>query len=299
VNNRGDEPRTRLRRLLNRVDEQASVPQSPKVKTGPLSPDPARPGPKRRTGDASPVRPLAPVSQEPPPQITPQPRMAQSSPVVQPRGVEERLEAEDALEKLRQKTAEIAKEYAEGQLNQAQFAAMYSHINEKRIIIEQLLAKDPDTHAWQTVANKVGHTGFLRQHFEARVLAYLLFDNNTLDPDAPITMQATTAPPPEIVKPILTALSMLLKTRTSDKPLRALVKPLEGGQWIGIMPGTYTSAIVLFSLEPSTQQFQRVVDLQRDFETANHASLVRGVRASEQFVFPHRALFEEHNSRPR
>jgi len=208
------------------------------------------------------------------------------------------LQAEDALEKLRQKTASIAKEYAEGKLNQAQFAAMYSHINEKRVIIEQLLAKDPNTHAWQSVA-AAGHTTFLRNHFEARVMAYMLYNNGTVDPDAYIIMQAadpSTPPSTAIVKPILTALSVLLKTRTTDKPLRALVKPLEGGQWIGIIPGVYTSAIVLFSLEPSTKQFQRVVDLQRDFETANRASLERGVRAPEQFVFPHRALFEEHST---
>ena len=294
MNNQEDEPRTRLRRLLNQVEDQAVHRTNQLPNNSPLSPNPARPAGRHPTSEASPVRPLAPAADEPPPQIAPRARAVQhNTSATHFAGVEERLEAEGALEKLRQKTADIAKEYADGKLNQAQFAAMYAHINEKRVIIEQMLAKNPDTLAWQSVAT-AGHTTFLRQHFEARVLAYLLYDNGTVDPDTPLAMQSTKLPSPDVIKPILTALSMLLKTRTTDKPLRAIVKPLTGGHWIGIIPGTYTSAIVLFSLEPSANQFQRVVDLQRDFETANHASLARGVRESQQFVFPHRALFEDY-----
>ncbi|MEP7284303.1 MAG: hypothetical protein ABI947_00885 [Chloroflexota bacterium] len=288
MDNKGDRPRTLLRRLLKQADEQ--MPQAVELdKSLPESSS----GAIRTTGDASPVRPASPDSAEPPSPIMPQPRATQNaSAVPQPSGVEARLQAEEALEKLRQKTAQIANEFAEGKLNRAQFTAMYAHFNEKRVIIEQLLARDPDTQAWQHVA-RPGHTGFLRQHFEARVLSYSIYNNSADDMATPITTAGSITLPPEIIDPILTALSILLKTRTASKPLRALNRQLENGQWIAIIPGMFTSAIALFSLEPSSQQFTLVVDLQRDFERANRVVLGRGIRQPDQLVFPHRALFEQ------
>jgi hypothetical protein len=61
---------------------------------------------------------------------------------------------------------------------------------------------------------------------------------------------------------------------------------------ITIVPGRHT-AIALFSLEPSAQQFTRLQDLHRDFERANRVALERGIRLPDQLVFPHRALFEK------
>ncbi len=285
MNKKGEEPRSLLRRLLKQADEQNTqeekLPSNSRKKTGP-----------RSTGEASPVRPTPPVATDPPPQLHPQPRATQEIPSTPPTGVEERLQAEEALEKLREKTAQVANEFAEGKLNRAQFTAMYAHYNEKRVIIERLLARDPDTHAWQPVA-KGGHTTFLRQHFEARVLSYSLFDNSALNPETPITWQGSVQLPADVLRPVLTALGVMMKTRISEKPIRALQKQVDNGRWIAVVPGAFTSAIVLFSLEPSSQQFTMVVDIQQDFERANRITLARGIRVSEQLVFPHRALFEK------
>jgi hypothetical protein len=286
VNKKGEEPRSLLRRLLKQADEQNSQESN-------SSANPRKQPGSRTTGEASPVRPTAPEAVEPPPQMPPQPRATQETPgVVHPTGVEERLQAEEALEKLRQRTAETANEFAEGKINRAQFTAMYAYFNEKRVIIERLLARDPDTHAWQPVA-KGGQTTFLRQHFEARVLSYTIFDNASLDPETPITSQGSVVPSVSILKPVLTALAVMMKTRVSDKPIRALQKQIDNGRWIAIIPGVMTSAIVLFSLEPSSQQFTMVTDIHQDFERANRITLSRGIRVPEQLVFPHRALFEK------
>jgi hypothetical protein len=285
VNKKGEEPRSLLRRLLKQADEQNSQEDTSSAnaarKTGP-----------RTTGEASPVRPTPPEATEPPPQLTPKPRTTQEVAVPHPTGVEERLQAEEALEKLRQRTAETANEFAEGKINRAQFTAMYAYFNEKRVIIERLLARDPDTHAWQPVA-KGGQTTFLRQHFEARVLSYTIYDNASLTPESPITSQGNVLPSANILKPVLTALGVMMKTRVSDKPIRALQKQVDNGRWIAIIPGVFTSAIALFSLEPSSQQFTMVTDIHQDFERANRVTLARGIRIPEQLVFPHRALFEQ------
>lgn len=292
LNKRGDEPRSLLRRLLKKADELASRNSNSHSDIA----EKESPGRTARNNakDASPVRPAPPEPVTAPPPIAPQPRGQQvvAAPVAQAPGVEERLQAEEALEELREKTAHIANEFAAGKLNRAQFTAMYAHFNEKRVIIERLLARNPDTQAWQQVA-KGGQTSFLRQHFEARVLSYTIFDNGSTDPQAPISYGGPTPLPPELAKQVMTAVAVLLKTRTTDKPLRALQKQIDNGRWIAIIPGTFTSAIALFSLEPSTQQFNRVVDMHRDFERANRAALERGTRQPDQLVFPHRALFEK------
>ena len=77
-----------------------------------------------------------------------------------------------------------------------------------------------------------------------------------------------------------------------DRLLSPLRRPIDNGRWIAIVPGRYTTAIALFSLEPSMQQFTHIQDLHRDFERANRLTLEHGIRAPEQLVFPHRALFE-------
>jgi hypothetical protein len=77
-------------------------------------------------------------------------------------GVEERLQAKRP-EQLRQKRW-IANEFAEGKLNRAQFTAVSSIVNDASSSSDA--GNDPAL-AWQ---RPPGHTSFLRQHFEARVL---------------------------------------------------------------------------------------------------------------------------------
>jgi hypothetical protein len=245
--------------------------------------------------DESPIRPVSPAespsSQTP---IAPQPRATQSAPAAQPGGVEERLQAEEALEKLRQKTALVATEYAEGKLNRAQFMAMYAHYNERRTIIELLLARDPDTHAWQPVAQP-GHTGFLREHYEARVLSYAIYDQRPQAIGNLISSQGTPLLDPDLAKKVLTAIGIVMR---NHKDLAAQRKQFEDGQWAVFIPGQQTTSIVLFSLEPSVRQVTLVYDLHRDFERANRVTLERGIRHPDHLVFPHRALFDKPGSAP-
>ncbi len=285
MNRRGDEPRSLLRRLLRQADERTRLDQAPATEDSPA--------PKRAAVESSPVRPPSPETHTPSPPIVPQARATVSIEIPQQiTGVEERLQAEEALEKLRQKTAQVANEFAEGKINRAQFNAMYSYYNERRVIVERLLARDPDSQAWQQVV-RPGHTGFLRQHFEARVLAYTIYSQGNDDVEHPITSHGSVPVPPQVIKPILTALTVLLRTHNSAKPLSALRKPADNSRWLTIVPGRYTVAFALFSLEPSIQQFTLVQDLHRDFERANRVALERGIRVPEQLVFPHRALFEK------
>ncbi|PJF35500.1 MAG: hypothetical protein CUN49_10235 [Candidatus Thermofonsia Clade 1 bacterium] len=272
-------PKSLLRRLLRRPDD---LPQSSEPAAAPES-EPIKPP----AVSASPVRPSPPeeniVPAEP---ILPNVRSTQSAPTTHSVGnLEERLRAELALEKLRQKTARVAAEFASGKINRAQFVALYAHYNEKRIIIERLLERNPDTQAWQSVASD-GQTTFLRQHYASRMLSYAIYFHDAMQP---LVAQGQPQLPEDMTFKILTAIRLVRRTQ---RTLSAQRKQVDESHWAVFIPAEFTTAIAMFLLEPSTRQVLLVQDLHRDFEHANHKLLVRNIRAADQYVFPHRALFE-------
>ncbi len=242
--------------------------------------------------EASPVRPVPPERPAPAAQITPNVRASQETGA--PRQItlaQELMQAETKLEELRRKTAEAATKLARGEFNQAQFAAVHAHYNEQRTLIERMLERDPKSKAWQRVAQP-GHTSFLVHHYEARIQYYAIHDHSEGAPEAPITAQGSPPIPPDIVKKILVALRIVMRHHPNPGPgLKPLSESRDAGQWILLTPGQFTAAIMLFSLKPSNQQVKLMQDIHREFERANRVTLERNIRAADQLVFPHRALF--------
>jgi hypothetical protein len=273
-------PKSLLRRLLRRPEDS---PQSSESAAAP------EPEPKKSSSvGTSPVRPLPPDENvQPAEPILPNVRSTQPAPAAHNVcNLEERLRAELALEKLRQKTARVAAEFASGKINRAQFLAIYAHYNEKRIIIERLLERNPDTQAWQSVARS-GQTAFLRQHYASRVLSYAIYFHDSFQP---LIVQGQPSLPEDITLKILTAIRLVRRTQ---RTLSAQRKQVDENHWAVFIPAEFTTAIAMFSLEPSTRQVLLVQDLHHDFERANRTLLLRDVRAAEHYVFPHRALFED------
>lgn len=189
-----------------------------------------------------------------------------------------------ALERLRRLMTLIAEEFAAGKLNRAQFHAIYNRYSEQRSIIERLLARNPESQAWQQVA-RPGHTSFLRQHFEARLIYYALF---VLGQERGLLRYGNATLPPEVA-PILRALPRFIAERGRLAPAHKRVKD---GRWLVVVPGVHTVSLGLYSLEPSKAQIRQIADLHNDFERANIYALRRGDYALERLVFPQRALFE-------
>jgi hypothetical protein len=61
---------------------------------------------------------------------------------------------------------------------------------------------------------------------------------------------------------------------------------MENGQWLCFVPGTYTTLIALFSLEPSDNQLQMVGRMHQDFEQANRAALEAGHIDPTKLAYP-------------
>jgi hypothetical protein len=263
------QPDSLLRRLSQHDEARTPADDAPNDPP-PLSPiRPTLP----RLDDTPLVAPLAP--QPPPPtpveyQLTPREKMQR---------------AEDALITLREKMARVAAEFDAGKLNQAQFDAIYARYSEQRDITERLLTRDPESKAWQSVV-QAGHTQFLKQHYAARPLSYAIYDQRTFER---ITVTGRVQLRQPQVEAVLARLQTVIAQRGNPGPAR---RTLSGGKVVLFVPGDYTAAVVLFSLEPAVTQFKRVQDLHRDFERANRRALDSQDYQTTRMVFPHRALFE-------
>lgn len=189
----------------------------------------------------------------------------------------------DVLLKLRKKLEHIASEYAAGKLNPAQFNALYRHYTEKRVIIEKLLARNPESDAWRSVAEQ-GQTGFLRNYFEARSLYIMVFRHGQQEP-----LFVNGNVPTKTIPQIQALLQTLWRMQ---RPRQGLArKALGDGQWIVLAVGEEGMTLVIFSLQPSITQINRLRDLHADFERANKLALQRGFSA-KRMVFPQRAFME-------
>ncbi len=190
-----------------------------------------------------------------------------------------------ALEALRRKMQEAVSAFASGKINRAQFNAIYGRYDEKRAIIERLLARDPNSTSWQQVV-QAGQTTFLLEHFAARCLYYLVFRHGQ---PSPLMFGGQQQPDIQQIVPILSALYKM-----PDRPKNGLArKVLKNRHWLILAVGPQALTIVVFSLEPSPAQLNRVRDLHRDFERANALALQRGTTTLERMVFPQRALVEQ------
>lgn len=190
-----------------------------------------------------------------------------------------------ALARLRKKTAAVVDEFARGQINRAQFDAIYQRYQEQRRIIEMLLARDPETDAWQSVV-KSGHTSFLRDHFKARVESYAIYHINQ---QAQIIRTGHVQVPDEQVTPILRRLKAAKQRNQTLSPAH---RTLSDERWMLFLPGTFSLALIIFSSQPATAQINLVRDIHQDFERANWTTLSRPSFNLREMVFPHRALFE-------
>ena len=194
---------------------------------------------------------------------------------------------EEAIYNLREKMATVATEFAEGKINRAQFEAIYARYQDQRAITESLLARDPETDAWQQVLSE-GHTNFLRGQYEARIESYILFQHR--DGRPLITHGHLAATDRKRLASIVSSLRS-----TPQRPPEAGIHsaPLTGGRWTAVVPGQYTTSVAIYSLEPAASELNMLRDLHGDFETANRRELAAGVTSPESLVYPQRALLEK------
>lgn len=190
-----------------------------------------------------------------------------------------------ALEILRRKMEIVANEFSQGKINRAQFNAIYGRYTEQLSIVAKIIERNPNNDAWKLAAAP-GHTTFLRDHFESRLLYYLVYQHQIA---IPLMMGGPQQANMDQVSQVLKTLWGL-----PNRPKVGLArKSMNNGQWLVLALGEFAVTLALFQLEPSAAQANLVRDLHADFERANKRALERGTRSLDRFVFPQRALAEK------
>lgn len=191
----------------------------------------------------------------------------------------------EAVALLRQKMELVASEFAEGKINRAQFNAMYGRYSEQRAIIERIVERNPQSRAWKQVIGTPGHTSFLRHHFEAEPLYFMVYRHLVAEP---LLVGGSTRPDMRRISPIIKALWAV-----PERPRSGLARRSLGDQrWLILAMGKNALTVVVFRMEPAVAQAALVRDMHADFETANQAALARSVTHADRLVFPQRALVE-------
>jgi hypothetical protein len=230
----------------------------------------------------SPIRPAVP---DEPPALQPlQPLQPEA--LLEPEE-DEPDDPQEALEIIRCKMEDAAAEFSEGKINRAQFSAIYKHYSEKRTIIEKLIERDPANDAWKHVAEE-GHTTFLRSHFEARPIFYAIFLNDEQKPVMTGGKQI-----PSAVEQINKLLKAVWNAKGRPESGGLARKDLGDALWLALAVGTYGVTFVVYSLQPSVLQMNRLRDLHTDFERANRIPLERKTATPERMVFPQRSLLSQ------
>lgn len=188
----------------------------------------------------------------------------------------------EQLALLREKMKAVSSEYANGEISRAQFNAIYAHYNEQRTIIERIIAHNPQNDGWKQ-ASRSGKTSFLRNHFEARPLNYVIYLHYH---QKPLT-GAGSRPDMEQIAALLHRLWRRTEIKTG-----IVCIPLEEPQWLAMAAGQHSVTFVTFHLEPSSAKLRHIYDLHKDFEHANRIMLVRGDLDKARLVFPQRSLME-------
>lgn len=191
---------------------------------------------------------------------------------------------QQALIQIRQRLNAITREYSAGNLNNVQFQALYRHYMEKRMVIEKLVERDPDTDAWQAAASE-GNTGYLRDKYEARPLYYVVFREGEKRP-----LMAEGKLPQKAAEQLHKLLKIFWMMKTWRQGLAR--KAVGDGVWMLLMVGNNALTITVYFLQPSTIQTNQMRDLHTDFERANKQALERKLPA-ERMVFPQRALMDK------
>lgn len=234
----------------------------------------------------SPLRPQRPAEFELPPaeaNANAHSPTEPSVPQLDKRYASEPESPSEKLAALREKIKAVVDEFNNRQISRAQFNAIYAHYNEQRVIVEQIIAKNPKNDGWKQ-ASRSGKTSFLRNHFEARPLNYVVYLHRQRQP----LMGAGTRPDMNRIASMLYKLWGMKEARVGVVCVRLDNNP----QWLAMAVGYRGVTFVTYHLEPSGSQLKHVYELHKDFERANQIMLVRGNVDKSRMVFPQRSLIE-------
>ena len=173
----------------------------------------------------------------------------------------------------------LVQEFASGAINRTQFHRLYDRYQRQIMTVAQLIAEsDPST--WQAAVSDGEDTLLIKKRLTAKAVGMSVYDNKS---GMPIETLGEFAVDAELIVPMLSSYRS-----AAAEIFRAGMRSteMENGQWLCFVPGTYTTLIALFSLEPSENQLKMVERMHRDFEEANREALQAGHVDPKKLAYP-------------
>jgi len=178
-------------------------------------------------------------------------------------------QGQEFIAQVHQKMSKLVQEFASGEINRTQFHRLYDRYQRQIMTVGQLIAES-DLSTWRTAITESEDTIHLKKRLTAKAVGMSVYDNKS---GMPIETLGEFAIEAELIIPMLSSYRS-----AAAEIFRAGMRSteMENGQWLCFVPGTHTTLIALFSLEPSDNQLEMVERMHQDFEKANKAALEAG-----------------------
>jgi hypothetical protein len=191
------------------------------------------------------------------------------------------VQARERLNSVQEKINRIAEEFAEGQVNRAQFQELFDHYQRERRTILAWIDTTAEVPNWRELAAE-GRSMMIRRQHKARVLGYAICDQQS---GLPLRSIGMFEEDPELVVPMLTAYRS-----ATEEIFGAGIRSteIEGGRWLCFVAGEFTMLMVLFSNEPARKDLEGLDELLRTFERMNRYILRRRPVKPDDLFLPYR-----------
>lgn len=194
---------------------------------------------------------------------------------------------EEYLDRVQTKINRLAEEFAAGEINRAQFQELYDHYRREQQTVKRYVEMSPDSEEWKAATTE-GKSVVIRHQNVAKVVGYAVYDNVS---GMPLSTIGSWEVEPELAIPMLSSYRAATK-EIFGAGMRST--EIEGGQWLGYMPGEFTTLMALFSTDPASQQLEALEELHQLFERANRTLLGSPPIDPDELVFPHKYFLGRH-----
>jgi hypothetical protein len=179
------------------------------------------------------------------------------------------------IDQIRTKMNKIVDEFAQGEISREQFNQIYEHYQSQMVMAMQA----SDVSVMHGVVDNGKETIALRNALTAKAKAMTVYYHATgllLETLGDFDVSVAR------IAPELNKLSVSIQSGQKLPPR----SEKQGDQWLLYVPGRFSTAVMLFSNEPSARQTNIVENLHRDFEVANEAALKSGHADGTTLVYP-------------
>jgi hypothetical protein len=185
-------------------------------------------------------------------------------------------EVERHLQEIEAKLDRTVQDLADGLINRAQFENLYRHYQNQRKMVQGLLTEG----SGQVPASlTAGESMIIRQRYEAKVLAYACYDNES---GVPLRTMGDFPVDSDLVVGFLSG----FRSATAEILGAGAAKAeAEDGKVLCYVPGQYCTLIVLYSSDPAEVAVRGLKHTHSHFETLNAAQLKQRPIPSDTLLF--------------